>query len=146
MRLRAIDKEHPLGFWSDAPCVGCRRPLSTTDPAWRLCPDCALEMIVRLARRIDPAADVEPRWGNIPRPGRVIDGVEVDRAVARWSIEPDFNVRPPGELWPQARALAVVEWYQCAAYEIDPEELARGVAEEMRRLEGQGRRKGGRPG
>lgn len=38
-------------------CYGCGRPLVTTDPAQRLCPDCRAEGYERLAAALDPSYD-----------------------------------------------------------------------------------------
>lgn len=56
MRGGVQHREHH-GFFSDAPCLGCQKPLSTPDPTQRLCPDCHEEALETLAHQIDPGYD-----------------------------------------------------------------------------------------
>jgi hypothetical protein len=128
LKLRSAWPEHH-GFWSEAPCRGCQRPLCTPDPEQRLCPDCRLEMGVHLASQLDPTADVEPRPAPIPRPGKVL---HLDRELlAAWlaSTEP----APVGETFPQERASVVLEWYH-TGWELDGPRLAAAVEAEIERL------------
>ena len=60
-----------FGFWSEAPCSGCGRPLCTPDPAQRLCTDCHCETLEGLAHRIDPGYD-PAAWHDWPECAAVL--------------------------------------------------------------------------
>lgn len=45
------------GFWTEAPCLGCKQPLNTTYPEARICSDCRSWLYEWLAGMMCPEWD-----------------------------------------------------------------------------------------
>jgi hypothetical protein len=80
---------HRPGFWSEAPCLGCKKPLGTPDETQRLCQDCHEALLEGLAAKIDPAYD----------PQHLNEGPDCWRVLYRLYTRWDWNA--PGLLVPE---------------------------------------------
>ncbi len=91
MKTKAkIPSSHKPGFWSEAPCYGCKSPLNTPDETQRLCPNCHEAMLEGLASRLDPNYD-RSRLNEGPDCWSVLF-----RLYTRWDwTEPGFLVAAP---------------------------------------------------